>query len=261
MANKYGNNSNNTLYGDGSDQSIFGYGGDDYLYGYGGADELFGGDGRDHLYGGSGDDNLDGGSGDDWLDGGSGSDNLHGGDGADELQGGSENDYLYGNAGNDLVYGEDGDDILSGGTGDDYVSGGIGNDRVMAKTGDGTDRYAGGEFVRLAPTFQLVEGQDFGIDTIDYSFADHAVEVNLLVEKTWRKANVPGEAAVELEDLIFGFENVEGSAFHDILRGDEEHNDLSGGDGNDTYMVMPATIRFTGGIMMTRCTAKRATIR
>ena len=65
------------LVGDATGNTIVGLGGDDQLYGEGGDDMLSGGAGSDALDGGAGNDSLDGGAGGDMLSGGTGNDSYY----------------------------------------------------------------------------------------------------------------------------------------------------------------------------------------
>lgn len=231
-----------------------------------GDDVISGGAGADFLIGGGGDDVLDGGDGDDLLYGGvmtggdtrfipgyiglveidhskdSGADTFVGGAGNDraylvyssatgavvidnsnagnlnaiqiggqahgsitgvesvDIYGGSANDVLTAGAGADYLFGNAGDDILTGGGGDDILSG-----------GSGADQLHGGA----------------GIDVANYADATAGVTVDLALQGV---AITTGGAS---GDILTGIEGLTGSAFSDVLRGDNGANiliDLLGGD-------------------------------
>ncbi|RZJ47078.1 MAG: hypothetical protein EON87_02200 [Brevundimonas sp.] len=231
-----------------------------------GDDVISGGAGADFLIGGGGDDVLDGGDGDDLLYGGvmtggdtrfipgyiglveidhskdSGADTFVGGAGNDraylvyssatgavvidnsnagnvnaiqiggqahgsitgvesvDIYGGSANDVLTAGAGADYLFGNAGDDILTGGGGDDILSG-----------GSGADQLHGGA----------------GIDVANYADATAGVTIDLALQGvTITTGGASG-------DVLTGIEGLTGSAFSDVLRGDNGANiliDLLGGD-------------------------------
>lgn len=183
----------------------------------------------------------------DILEGRGGNDTIHGGDGIDTLafrysdrgatvdlsankvwddgfglagQGGEDDvftvenilgsdygDDLTGDSGNNLIQGGDGDDILRGRAGVDDLQGGAGND-----------------------------------DTIDYSLAATAVEVDMSINTT----SNDGDGTT---DTFSGIENVNGSNFNDILHGDDNvlGNYLFGGAGDDELYGAGADDVLDGG--------------
>ncbi len=112
-----------------------------------------------------------------------------------------------GTAGDDMIGGTAGADILIGGAGDDMLVGNAGDD-VLAG-GAGADILVGGA----------------GRDLLSYADSSAAVRIDLL-----RLTASGGDAA---GDLFDGFEDVEGSAFADVLAGDKGANRLFGGAGDD----------------------------
>ncbi|RAZ84276.1 calcium-binding protein [Cereibacter johrii] len=258
----------NVLIGNDAANTLGGNGGNDTLRGGGGADSLDGGGDNDRLYGGAGDDRLNGGSGNDLLQGDAGDDTLDGYDGLDTLMGGAGDDRLYassayrvdggsgidtvsfdsyaaltvrldvtkgqdtgdgrkiltgvenviggrygdtigGNAGNNLLSGEDGNDLLTGQAGNDTLLGGSGSDTLLG--GAGNDVLDGGE---------------------DGSF-------------DWANFLTPGAVTVDLAqgivrstafgtDSITGVEGIVTGSGADLIRGDDDNNELYGSAGNDT---------------------------
>ncbi len=189
--------------------------------GYG--DVLTGDDGGNRLYGSDGNDLLEGGAGADRLDGGLGVDTVSY-SGSDEavtvdlgegtvVGGHAEGDVIVdvenvlGSGYRDVLGGDDGANRLSGSGGDDRLSGRGGND--VLEGGAGADRLDGG----------------LGVDTVSYSGSDEAVTVDL------KAGTVEGGHAEG--DVIVDVENVLGSGYGDVLRGDNGANQLSGGGGND----------------------------
>jgi Ca2+-binding RTX toxin-like protein len=245
---------NDTIYGDSTDNNLNarGVGGNDRLYGEDGHDKIFGHGGDDILDGGAGVDELWSGDGDDWLSGGAGTDRLIGGNGDDQLDGGADGDAMYGWGGNDTYFVNSVGDLVreeigSGidtvwssvavtslaanvehlhfngvgsftGIGNEYantIAGLAGNDRLEGAGGD--DLLTGG-----AGADALIGGD--GVDTASYAAAYEGVDARLL------GAGYAGDA---LGDSFTGVENLVGSAFGDVLFGDDQANRLSGGAGAD----------------------------
>ena len=98
----------------------------------------------------------------------------------------------------DYIFGKDGDDTIYGLSGDDFLKG-----------GGGADKLYGGE----------------GIDTADYSDSSVGVDVSLKIGK--------GGNGTAQGDTLFEVENVNGSAFGDVLEGNKKDNVLYGNAGND----------------------------
>jgi Ca2+-binding RTX toxin-like protein len=109
------------------------------------------------------------------------------------------------------------DDTLNGNGGDDVLFGGGGNDTLNG--GDGNDTLQGG-----AGADQIVGGA--GVDTASYTDSPSAVTVSL--------ATGTGSGGDAEGDTLTQIENLAGSAFDDILTGDEGANVLAGNAGNDT---------------------------
>ena len=263
-----GGTGNDVLIGNAGSDRLDGGADDDVIAGGAGADMLDGGAGRDVLdysqsrpavtvdlatrqvSGGdaagdtiSGFEDVRGGAGDDVLTGDALENRLEGGDGDDTLDGGAGADLLSGGAGFDVAsyatrttgvtvtlgaVGEDvlvdvegvvggaGADVLTGDAAANLLVGGSGNDTLSGEAGD--DTVAGGT------------GADFmyggaGSDTLDYSKSTGAVSVDLT-----KSAPSGGDAA---GDVIFGFENVIGTAGDDTLVGNEQANRFLGGKGAD----------------------------
>ncbi|MGO1078941.1 calcium-binding protein [Inquilinus sp. CA228] len=186
------------LYGSSQDDELIGDDGRNIIGGERGNDILLGHGGADVLSGEDGNDSLLGGDGDDRLVGGAGSDDIRGGAGDDSVDAGSEDD---------IVFGEAGDDVLYGGTGGDQLDGGEGND--LLEGAGGGDVLIGG----------------VGIDTLSYAGAASGVLVDLDIGVA-----TGGDAD---GDSFSGIEQVVGSAWADVLRGDGGANALWGGAGDD----------------------------
>ena len=104
--------------------------------------------------------------------------------------------------------GGSGNDIFQGGNLADTVSGGAGNDTFIG--GPGADSADGGA----------------GNDTASYQTATAGLTVDLLTP-----ANNTGDAA---GDSYVSIEGLRGSAFNDVLSGDNNNNMIEGGAGADT---------------------------
>ena len=200
-----GGTGNDALYGGDGKDVLFGKDGHDTLDGGAGDDQLRGGNHHDQLFGGEGNDRLMGENGDDNLVGAEGVDRLYGGNDDDRLDGGAEDDSLFGGNGDDALYGGDGDDLLRGGDGDDVISGGAGADNIRG---------------------------DKGYDIVSYADAIRSVRVFL----DGSEANDGGAAG----DTLMHIEGIIGSAFADVLAGDENDNSLTGGEGADQFVFLTA---------------------
>ncbi|KAB0266752.1 calcium-binding protein [Microvirga brassicacearum] len=203
---------------------------DDVLYGTDDPNELYGGQGSDILVGRDGGDTLDGGDGFDYAsyaDAKGGvfarlrtagpdlapdlNDNDALGDVFNSIEG------LIGSAFEDHLWGDDAANVLIGGGDNDQLIGRGGSDTLEG--GAGGDVHSGGE----------------GIDYASYANASTGVMADLrnrvtlpeLVSTTFASS---GEAAGDEYELV---EGLIGSAFADVLTGNEMVNTLWGGAGDD----------------------------
>ena len=213
--------------------------------GYG--DALGGDDGSNRLLGGGGNDRLSGRGGDDVLEGGAGADRLLGGAGMDTVSySGSDRGVTVdlgegagkrGHAEGDVivqvenVLGSNYGDVLGGNDGGNRLSGGGGNDRLSGRGGDdvlvggaGADRLGGGA----------------GVDTVSYSGSDRGVTVDL-GEGAGKRGHAEGDVIVQVENVL-------GSNYGDVLRGDDGGNRLSGGGGNDRLSGKGGDDVLAGGV-------------
>jgi len=285
MARYDGTSGNDTFLGTPDADRAYGYAGDDILSGGGRIDGLYGGDGNDVLNGDAGDDRLVGGNGIDQMYGGDGNDDIgvdeagdfaDGGAGFDSFSfsaglatagitvdlrdlwgggigyvgastvrgveftsgGGTSNfdDIVYlGNApnnasvslavGNDRAYGGTGRDSFSGGQGDDILSGGGGDDFL-----EGDDFVTGDDILNGGA----------GDDQAIYYSARSAVHIDLSVTTAQDTLGAGIDTLISIED-------VEGSSYNDILRGNDVDNTLLGRNGDDTLYGLGGDDTLVGG--------------
>jgi len=219
-----GSSFNDTLAGDDGVNDMHGNDGADWMEGRGGDDALIGGAGHDHLIGGLGADILDGGDGFDYAR----YDNAAAGLTADladtfgttgeglgdvftsieGVVGSAFDDVLKGDANPNDIHGQNGNDSLYGRGHDDYLGGGAGHDHLYG--GTGADILDGGE----------------GFDYARYDEAAAGLTADLM--------DTFGTTGEGLGDVFISIEGVVGSAFNDVLKGDDNANDIHGGAGNDS---------------------------
>lgn len=132
--------------------------------------------------------------------------------GNNTLTGSVEGDFIEGLGGNDTIFGLGDADRLTGGEGDDILRGGDGDDFLHG--GPGADTLDGGT----------------GIDTASYIFATTGVQVDLNIQGV---AQNTGEGL----DLLISIENLEGSAFNDVLTGDGAANVIYENAGGDDVLA------------------------
>ncbi|WP_426955004.1 beta strand repeat-containing protein [Muricoccus radiodurans] len=191
-------------------------------------DVLLGGTGAETLFGGGGDDFLTGSAGADYIEGGDGPDTLSyagsaagvtvnllanvgvGGDAAGDTIVGVER--VVGSNFADALLGDNGSNVLIGGAGADLLRGGGGADALIGGT---------------------------GLDTVDYLTSGSGVAAYL-----GGTAGVGGDAA---GDVLTEVENLTGSAFNDVLVGDNGSNVIIGGTGNDYLLGRGGADVLVGG--------------
>jgi Ca2+-binding RTX toxin-like protein len=193
--------------------------------------------GGDYLFGRGGDDGLEGGLGGDFLDGGDGIDtagygnaasgvtvfllgaSLNTGEAAGDTYANIEN--LIGSGFNDVLGGTDAQNTIFGGLGDDAVYGAGGDDLL--------EGGGGGDFL---------DGQA-GYDYASYTQAGAGVTVFL--GGSYLNA---GDAA---GDNYTSIEGVLGSAYADLIGGDNTSNTVQGYDGNDWVLGIGGDDWLIGG--------------
>ncbi len=195
----------------------------DILTGNDSDNTLIGGKGDDLLIGGKGDDILNGGDGDDAFDGGAGADQFYGGTGIDTVSyttsdSGVIVDMTNAAAGGgdglgdtfykiEIVRGSSFDDTIRGTKASDHLEGGNGNDILEGR--GGADQLFGGD----------------GFDFASYEHSASSVFVSL-VPLVANSGDAQGDQYDSIEGLI-------GSAYNDVLQGDDGDNVLIGGGGKD----------------------------
>ncbi len=123
-----------------------------------------------------------------------------------------------------------GADLLIGGPGADFLAGGAGNDTLLGAGGDDTLTGGSGD--------DLLDGQ-VGADTADYGDSTTGVAVSLALSG----AQATGFGS----DTLISIENLRGSAFADVLTGDELNNILLGLAGDDRLFGAGGADQLAGG--------------
>jgi len=188
--------------------------------------------------------------------------------GIENLRGSEHDDVLVGNDGNNVLFGMGGDDLMDGGLGSDSFYGGDGNDTityaastrgVTVNLHTGINKGGSAEDDRIAEVENII-GSDFndsitgdieanslfggtgndvlegvqGADTLDggdgidlaaYTLAQEAVHIDMAAS-VQHGGDAEGDRLVNIEGVI-------GSAFDDVLRGNDGDNVLDGAAGND----------------------------
>jgi Ca2+-binding RTX toxin-like protein len=113
-----------------------------------------------------------------------------------------------------------------------YINGYFGNDLIYA--GAGSDVLDGGA----------------GINWLSYALSTAAVNVNLTPGTTQSSGYAAGDRilAAEVDPNLSSFQNLEGSAYNDTLRGDGGDNIIRGGAGNDTIYGGNGNDLLIGGV-------------
>ena len=234
--------------------TVLGGRGYDAIVGGQGGDTIAGGQGTDAIRGGPGNDRLSGALGSDRIDGGFGGDRISGGNGSDLMHGGPETDALRGGRGNDVANGGPGDaDLALGDLGDDRVLGGTGI-RDEAIGGLGIDHVNGGpgdfDFVDGGYGWDVIIGGGGSGDTASFAAATSAGD-GVGVWASLRRGRARGDG----RDALRLVENLEGSAFNDVLIGDDAENVLDGGPGDDDLRGGPGGDALSGDTGVDRCRA------
>ncbi|WP_370400045.1 calcium-binding protein [Sulfitobacter sp. JB4-11] len=218
--NVIGTEFDDRIKGDNQDNEISGLGGSDEIFGRSGDDTLVGNKGDDFVYGGNGDDMLV------WNNG-DGSDLLNGGKGDDLVQVNFDTDLV-----NDDLQNKDVAEFSAANKGvafartelNDQTERGLfeldirKTETLETNFGDGDDKAVIVDNVLDKITLDL-DGGD-GTDALDLSQVAQAVVVDL------EAGTLDGSKAVNFEDVI-------GTAFDDVITGNDQDNVIRGGSGDD----------------------------
>lgn len=199
--------------------------------------------------------------------------------GSDRLNGNDEDNHLLGNGGYDTLRGRGGADTLDGGGGGMDVADYEDSDAFVSvnlKTGDTSGGGAGNDaegdvFVSIEGLIgsrwddtligddgdNLMQGrlgQDYidggdGIDTATYVDSETFVNVSLLATNSDGSGYAGGQnnRSHAYGDKLFNIENLTGSAFDDILAGNDVDNLLRGESGNDSLIGRGGSDTLEGG--------------
>lgn len=183
---------------------------------------------------------------------------------ADNVQGTAGSDVLRGFDGNDSIFGLAGDDVLDGGLGSDYLDGGAGDDTadfggslvpvsINLNHGNASDatgdvdtlisiEHAKGsihnDVIYAGTGANHIDGAS-GQDQADYRFSDGHVEINL--------ATGVFESGFAAGDTLVNIENVYGSAFDDVIVGDNGNNSIWGHQGTNELSGLGGNDSIVGG--------------
>ena len=202
---------------------------------------------------------------------------LRGRGGNDNLAGRGGNDILYGDAGNDYLTGDEGDDFLFGGAGSDRLDGGDGRDTadysdsfyafsngviVDLANGTGVGGYAEGDvLISIENIIGTLRSDSLfgdsnnnsldggaGADTLDGRAGhDIAVYENSTAGVVVNLSNGLGTGGYAEGDILTSIEGVYGSAYSDLLAGNQEDNMLYGNDGDDEFVSSKGADLLDGG--------------
>ncbi|MFK7876367.1 MAG: hypothetical protein AB8B71_11395 [Paracoccaceae bacterium] len=147
---------------------------------------------------------------------------------------------VFGSKNNDSFTGDGADNLFDGGAGNDFISAGAGNDTLLS--GAGSDTLRGGDdddlLVHQGTDLSEYDGGN-GQDWIDLSQAAAAVSIDL-------SGGAVRSNGAQIATLA-SIENAAGSAFDDVIRGDDQANQLTGDLGGDIFTGFGGDDSFVGG--------------
>jgi Ca2+-binding RTX toxin-like protein len=245
-----GGNDNDTFWGGPGNDILEGQGGDDVTLGGDGNDILTDLDGFDVLKGGPGNDAIDTGTADDISMGGDGQDFINGGQGDNEHFGGEGTDFIIGGAGGDAVFGDGGSDWIQGGTQQDLLIGdhaapffddpaeaAPGNEVFVGQTGENDYDAEGGDDLMAQNAAVDRNAGSAGFDWAFHQYDTVGADDDMAINNNLVGLPLP---VVVNRDRWQETEANSGSAFNDIIRGDD---------------AIPSTQGAAGGAGFTGCDA------
>ncbi len=272
-----GHSAGSAIFARAGDDLVTGLGGHDYLDGGDGLDDLNGGDGDDFIFGGTGDDDIHGGlnAGDNFGDAGDGTDDvivyLHIGlppaPGAPAQFGGAADDYLAGitvnllGGGDGTVTGDGAADGIGTDTFEDIeqvwgtmnddafgVDVLIGSDDIAMFTGmGGADTFTGGASHDIVNYDNEVFSDTIFSSALAGTF-NTGVTVNMSAVLQFGQAAGTATDSFGDIDTLADIDDVFGTAFADILIGDDAINQLEGKEGADYLDGGLGNDRLFGGL-------------
>ncbi|MGJ0359846.1 hypothetical protein NG785_09320 [Aliarcobacter cryaerophilus] len=198
----------------------------------------------ENIIGTSHNDSIVGDSGNNTLTGGTGADIIRGTAGKNVIYGDNENGSETNNSlNNDLIYAGTGDDTIYAGGGNDTIHTALGSDTIYGGHGDdtiyggiGSNKIYGGNYITATQSHA-----DSGNDTVSYEFISGSGVIVRL------NSNLAIVSATGNADVLFGMENVIGTAMADEIVGSDVANTLIGGAGNDIINGLGGNNRLEGG--------------
>ena len=170
--------------------------------------------------------------------------------GDDTISAQNGNDTIYGGSGNDTIDAGSGNDILIGGTGNDSLNGNAGDDTYIWNLGDGYDIITDG-----AGTDKIKFGEGISFDDLKFAYDNNslcifinndksqAIQINSFMSNSNYKIEqleFSDGTIKNLSEMGLTFtqydssENIIGTAYDDIIYGNDGNDTLNGGNGNDT---------------------------
>jgi len=238
------------IWGGNDNDTIWGNAGNDVIEGGGGNDVVLGGDGNDIITDSAGADILKGGPGNDAIDGGIGNDLILGGDGQDFTSGGGNDNETFGGPGNDFIMAGGGTDTVFGGAADDWMEGGSGqdlltgdngapflddpaqttpgNDIMIGQVGQNDYSAEGGDDIMTANSATDLYSGAAGFDWVIHQYDTVAADDDMNINNNLIGVPLP---VVVNRDRWQETEAVSGSAFNDVIRGDNAIPSTVGGAG------------------------------
>jgi len=237
----FGGNDNDTFWGDDGRDVIEGNAGDDVALGGDGFDIITDLGGEDVLKGGGGGDAIDSGIGDDIILGGDGPDVTNGGANDNETFGGPGTDFIIAGQGADAVFGDGGDDWIQGGSGQDLLQGDHsapffddpaevrpGNDIFVGQVGENDYDAEGGDDLMAQNSAIDRNAGAGGFDWAFHQYDTVGADDDMAINNNLVGLELP---VIVNRDRWQESEADSGSAFADVIRGDDEVPSEVGGGG------------------------------